>query len=157
MRSMKRTVMALLCSTAVAAAADNMKAFPPAGDGMVRHVLQLPPQADEAVLKVELILGKTVKTDSANHYFFGGKIEVETIQGWGFDRYILKQLGPMAGTLMAPPPGAPMVERFVSIGGDPYLVRYNSRLPLVVYVPKGVAVRYRIWHADPEAKPVPEG
>ena len=36
-------------------------------------------------------------------------------------------------------------------------VRYNSRLPLVVYVPKGVAVRYRIWHADPEAKPVPEG
>ena len=81
----------------------------------------------------------------------------EAIQGWGFDRYVLKQLGPMAGTLMAPPPDAPMVERFVSLGGDPYLVRYNSRLPLVVYVPNGVAVRYRIWHADPEAKPVPEG
>lgn len=154
---MKLTVIALLCSAAVATAADNLKAFPPADEGMVRHVLQLPPQADEAVLKVELVLGKTVKTDNVNHYFFGGRIEVETIQGWGFDRYILKQLGPMAGTLMAPPPDAPMVERFVTIGGDPYLVRYNSRLPLVVYVPKGIVVRYRIWHADPEAKPVPEG
>lgn len=154
---MKRTVMAILCSAAVATAADNMKAFPPADAGMVRHVLELPPQADEAALKVELVVGKTVKTDNVNRHFFGGKIEVETIQGWGFDRYILKQLGPMAGTLMAPPPDAPMVERFVSLGGDPYLVRYNSRLPLVVYVPKGVEVRYRIWHADPEAKPVPEG
>ncbi len=157
---MKRTVMALLCAaatTAATAASDNMKAFPPADDGMVRHVLQLPPQADEDALKVELVLGKTVKTDDVNRYFFGGKIEVENIQGWGFDRYILKQLGPMAGTLMAPPPDAPMVERFVTLGGDPYLVRYNSRLPLVVYVPKGVVVRYRIWHTDPEAKPVPEG
>ena len=154
---MKHTVMAILCSAAVATAADNMKAFPPAGDGMTRYVLPLPPQADEAALKVELVVGKTVKTDSVNRYFFGGKLEVETIQGWGFDRYILKQLGPMAGTLMAPPPDAPQVERFVSLGGEPYLVRYNSRLPIVVYVPKGVVVRYRVWHADPEAKPVPEG
>ena len=156
-KNMKRTVMALLCAAAMAAAADNMKAFPPADDGIARHVLQLPPQADEAALKVELVIGKTVKTDNVNRYFFGGKIEVETIQGWGFDRYLLKQLGPMAGTLMAPPPDAPMVERFVSLGGDPYSVRYNSRLPLVVYVPKGVAVRYRIWRAEPEVKPVPEG
>ncbi|KAB2638779.1 MAG: proteinase inhibitor I4 serpin [Verrucomicrobia bacterium] len=154
---MKHTITALLCAAGIAAAADNMKAFPPAEEGMVRHVLSLPPQADEAALKVELSLGKMVMTDSVNHYFFGGKIEVETIEGWGFDRYILKQLGPMAGTLMAPPPGAPKVERFITLGGDRDLVRYNSRLPLVVYVPKGVAVRYRIWHADREAKPVPEG
>jgi ecotin len=29
-------------------------------------------------------------------------------------------------------------------------VRYNSRLPLVVYVPEGVIVRYRVWSASPE-------
>ena len=29
-----------------------------------------------------------------------------------------------------------MEERFVTIGGDPYLVRYKSRLPLIVYVPR---------------------
>jgi ecotin len=37
------------------------------------------------------------------------------------------------------------------------LIRYNSRLPVVVYVPEGVEVRYRIWRADPEAKVVPQG
>ena len=26
-------------------------------------------------------------------------------------------------------------------------IRYNSRIPLVVYVPKGGEVRYRIWKA----------
>ena len=124
---------------------------------MSRHVLHLPKQDDENSLKVELIVGKTVKTDGVNRHFFGGKLEVETIEGWGFDRYILRKLGPMGGTLMAPPPGAPMVDRFVTIGGEPYLVRYNSRLPLVVYVPEGVEVRHRVWRADPEAKAVPAG
>ncbi|MEI7956865.1 MAG: ecotin family protein [Verrucomicrobiota bacterium] len=155
---MKHTLIALLSTVLVAAAADNnMKAFPPADDGMTRFVLQLPPAPDEGALKVELILGKTVKTDGVNRSFFAGKIEVVSIEGWGFDRYVLKQLGPMAGTLMAAVPAQPPVDRFVTLGGDPYLVRYNSRLPLVIYVPKGVVARYRIWHADPEVKPVAEG
>ena len=47
-----------------APAADEMKAFPPAGKGMVRHVLQLPKEEDESALKVELIAGKTVRVDA---------------------------------------------------------------------------------------------
>ena len=39
-----------------------------------------------------------------------------------------------------------------SLGGDPFLIRYNSRLPVVVYVPEGVEVRYRFWTAGPEVK-----
>ncbi|MBW2490657.1 MAG: proteinase inhibitor I4 serpin, partial [Deltaproteobacteria bacterium] len=35
--------------------------------------------------------------------------------------------------------------------------RYNSRLPVVVYVPEGVEVRYRIWRAEPESKKAHEG
>ena len=34
-----------------------MKAYAPAEAGMVRHVLQLPKQADEYAYKVELIVG----------------------------------------------------------------------------------------------------
>jgi len=76
--------MILLSLFAVPAghAADNMKAFPPAAEGMLRYVLRLPAQADESALKVELMVGKTVKTDAGNRYFFGGRIEVETIKGW---------------------------------------------------------------------------
>ena len=140
-----------------AQAADNMKAFPPPEKGMLRYVIAVPEKPDEDALKVELIVGKKVTTDAANRYFFGGKLETEMIKGWGFERYVLRKLGPMAGTLMAVDPNAPKVERFVTLAGDPQLVRYNSRLPLVVYVPAGVEVRYRIWRADPEATPAREG
>jgi ecotin len=132
----------------LAFAADNMKAFPPAEEGMTRYVIDLPRQDDETAFKVELVVGKTVRTDAENRYFFGGKLDTESIPGWGFDRYILRKLGPMAGTLMAVNPDAPQVERFISLGGEARLLRYNSRMPLVVYVPVGVEVRHRVWRAE---------
>ena len=116
---------------------------------MTRHVINLPEREDETAFRVELIIGKTVKTDAINRYFFSGTLETESIPGWGFDRYILRQLGPMAGTLIAVDPDTPQVERFISLGDEARLLRYNSRLPLVVYVPSGVEVRHRLWHAEP--------
>lgn len=140
--------LTLLGAGWVTYAADSMKAFPPADAGMTRYVINLPPEKDETTYKVELLIGKTVKTDAANRYFFGGKLEAETIQGWGYTRYLLRELGPMAGTLMAVNPAEPKVDRFITLGGEPTLLRYNSRLPVVVYVPDGVEVRYRLWRAD---------
>jgi ecotin len=150
-------VLSFLAATSSVSAADNMKAFPPAEKGMVRHVLQLPQQDDESTFKVELIVGKTVQLDEGNRYFFGGKIEEKNIEGWGFTRYVVSKLGPMAGTRMAVDPKAPKVPRFITIGGEPYLIRYNSLLPVVVYVPEGVEVRHRIWRATPESKPIEKG
>ena len=94
-------VVSFVAAISFAAAADNMKAFPLAEAGMVRHVLHLPKQEDEAAFKVELIVGKTAKVDEGNRYWFGGEIKEETIEGWGFPRYMVSKLGPMAGTLMA--------------------------------------------------------
>jgi ecotin len=37
------------------------------------------------------------------------------------------------------------------------LILYNSRLPVVVYAPEGVEVRYRIWRAEPEMKGLEKG
>lgn len=150
-------VLLVLATISSVEAADNMKAFPPAAEGMVRHVLQVPKQEDESAFKVELIVGKTVQVDEGNRYFFAGKIAEETIEGWGFPRYMVNELGPMGGTLMAVDPNAPKVNRFVTLAGDPYLIRYNSRLPIVVYLPAGVEVRYRIWSGGAEAKVVEKG
>jgi ecotin len=50
---------------------------------------------------------------------------------------------------MACPPGTENSEKFVAVQGDGYLQRYNSKLPVVVYVPKGFEVRYRTWSAQP--------
>ena len=138
-------------------AGDNLKAFPPADKGSVRYVLQLPKLDDESTSKVELIVGKTVLLDEKNQYFFGGKIQQETIKGWGFPRYIVNEIGPMAGTRMAIDPNAPKVNRFITLGGEPYLIRYNSRLPIVMYAPEGVEVRYRIWSVGSETKVFEEG
>jgi hypothetical protein len=77
-----------------------------------------------SAFKVELIIGKTVLTDERKNCFFGGRIEEETIKGWGFTRYKVGTLGPMAGTLVAVDRNAPQVDRFVSLGGEPYLLRY---------------------------------
>lgn len=137
-------------------AGDNMKAFPPPENGQTRHVLQLQAHDDESIFKVELIVGKTVETDAVNQYFFNGTILEETIAGWGFPRYLVKAIGPMAGTLMAVDPDAPKMERFIQLGGEPYLIRYNSRLPIVIYVPDGAEVYYRIWHADSEMRIIEE-
>ncbi len=150
-------VLSFVAAVSFASAADNMKAFPLAEAGMARHVLHLPKQEDEAAFKVELIVGKTVKVDEGNRYWFGGEIKEETIEGWGFPRYMVSKLGPMAGTLMAVDPNAPKVNRFVTLAGEPYLIRYNSLLPVVVYAPEGVEIRYRVWSAGPEAKVVKKG
>jgi ecotin len=167
--AMKRTVLLGLSFCLVAcglvaylSAADattdpNMKAFPPAEAGMVRYVLPLPQQKNESAYKVELVVGKTVQVDAQNTYFFGGKIDAKNIEGWGFTRYVVSQLGPMAGTLMAVDPNAPKVSRFVPLSGEPYLIRYNSRLPVVVYAPEGVEVRYKIWSGEGEPKPIDKG
>ncbi len=138
-----------LLAVCSAHAVDPLQAFPPAESAMVRHVLRLPAQKDESAIRVELIAGRTMELDSVNRYFFIGKIEEKIIEGWGFPRYVVDPLGPMAGTRIAPDPKAPRVSRFVSLGGEPYWVGYNSRLPLVVYAPEGVEVRYRLWRAGP--------
>jgi ecotin len=134
-----------------------MKAFPDPDQGQIRYVIQLAEKDDESDCQVELIVGKTIEIDDVNQYFFGGQIKSESIVGWGFTRYVLSELGPMAGTLMAVDPNAPKVNRFIRLGGAPFLIRYNSRLPVVVYVPEGVEVRYRIWQADPDPTVADEG
>ena len=151
------TILLFLFAVSACPAVDDMKAFPSAEEGMVRYVLHLPKQNDESAFKVELICGKTVQVDEKNKYFFSGKIEEETIVGWGFTLYKVSKIGPMAGTLMAVDPNAPKVDRFVTLGGDPCIIRYNTRLPIVVYAPEGVEVRYRIWTAGAVLKVMEKG
>ncbi len=139
----------------IAHAADPMNAFPPAEEGMARHVLRLPELPNENLHRLELIVGRTEKLDAKNTFFFGGKIEEEILEGWGFPRYIVRSLGPMAGTRIAVDPSLPKVERFVALGGEPFLLRYNSQLPVVVYVPEGAEVRYRLWSAPAETQTIP--
>ncbi|GAX82069.1 hypothetical protein CEUSTIGMA_g9497.t1 [Chlamydomonas eustigma] len=126
----------------------NLKAFPPPESGQSRYVIHMPRIEDEHGLKIELIIGKEVEVDPVNHHFFVGHLQEVNVDGWGFTRYLISELGPMTGTLMAVLPDQPAVRKFVPVHGETALLRYNSRLPIVVYVPEGVLVKYRIWRAD---------
>jgi len=50
--------------------------------------------------------------------------------------------------MMACPDGSKHSAFVAADLGANALQRYNSRLPIVVYVPKGTEVKYRIWQAQ---------
>ena len=37
----------------------------------------------------------------------------------------------------------------VQVAGEPVMLRYNSKLPLVIFAPQDVEIRYRLWSAGP--------
>jgi ecotin len=59
----------------------------------------------------------------------------------------------MISTRMACPPGQPPRRAFLSLAGEPFLVRYNASLPIVVYAPKELEVRWRVWKAETRPRP----
>lgn len=125
---------------------DDLKPYPPAEAGSARMVIRLPAVDDESQLKVELMIGKAMEID-CNQHWFGGKFERETVAGWGYPIFRLSEVMGPASTMMACLPGEEKRTAFVQVRIDDPLVRYNSKLPVVVYVPESFSVRYRVWSA----------
>ncbi len=124
----------------------KMEPYPAARDGFDRMVFRVPPVEDESAHKVEIIVGKILAVD-CNRMSFGGELERRVAEGWGYPYFVIEKIGGPMSTRMACPPEAEKSDEFVSVGGDGFLQRYNSKLPVVVYVPEGFEVRYRIWVA----------
>ena len=137
----------LLCSSlpTAALAAESLAPYPTAPPGQLRFVVHLDARADESLHQVELLVGREMEVD-CNRHSFAGSIERETIDGWGYSYYRVSDIRGPATTMMACPESSARMT-FVSLGGTPYWVRYNSKLPLVVYVPEGFELRYRLWSA----------
>ena len=115
---------------------------------MQRHVIRLPALDDEDASKVELVVGRELEVD-CNQHWYGASLSKEVVSGWGYSFYVIEKMGGPASTLKACP-GETKERRFVTARLGDSLLRYNSRLPLVVYVPKGFEVRYRVWSASDE-------
>lgn len=150
MRSSILTVSAVLLSglstLASAAKLEDIAPYPKAETGFTRQVIHLAPQTREDSYQVEILAGKTLAVD-CNHQRLGGTLEEKNLEGWGYPFYRLEKVsGPMS-TLMACPDGKSKQD-FVPVVGEGFRLRYNSKLPIVVYVPKDVEVRYRIWSAS---------
>ncbi len=139
----------LLFTTAALSDTNKIKPYPTAEQGYKRMVINLKAFTDENDKKLEIIIGKMIKAD-CNHHWFGGQLSEKTVAGWGFPYYILTSVKEPASTLMACPPDKQAQNTFVQVRGDDHLYRYNSKLPVVVYVPIDFEVHYRIWTTTKE-------
>lgn len=146
-------ILALTLAAAAHASAASLKdvaPYPEAEKGFTRQVIHLPAQADESAYKLEILAGKTLQVD-CNRQRLGGSLEERTLDGWGYSYYRLDKVSGPASTLMACPDGK-HTEAFVPVVGEGFMLRYNSKLPVVVYVPKDAEVRYRIWSASQDVQ-----
>jgi len=135
-----------LSTLATAASLEDVAPYPKAETGFTRQVIHLAQQPQEDNYRVEVLAGKTLNVD-CNRQRLGGSLEEKNLEGWGYPFYRLEKVsGPMS-TLMVCPDGKSRQD-FVPVIGDGFMLRYNSKLPIVVYVPQGVEVRYRIWSAS---------
>ncbi|MFS2094577.1 serine protease inhibitor ecotin [Pseudomonas sp. Pseusp11] len=139
-------IIAVLSSVAQAATLEGVAPYPKPESGFTRQVIHLAPQKQEDAYQVEILAGKTLTVD-CNRQRLGGMLEEKNLEGWGYPFYRLEKVtGPMS-TLMACPDGK-RKQDFVPVVGDGFKLRYNSKLPIVLYVPNDVEVRYRIWSAS---------
>ncbi|EOC1316707.1 serine protease inhibitor ecotin [Cronobacter turicensis] len=138
---------------AVEKASENIAPFPKAEKGMVRQVIELPERQDESSYKVELVIGQTLEVD-CNKHLLGGKFERKTLEGWGYDYYTFEPAKNADGsvmytsTMMACPDNKKEKKFVTANPGDAAMLNYNSKLPVVVYAPENIDVKYRLWKAE---------
>jgi len=138
------------CATPAPTAVDKTAPFPEAKEGFERHIIWLHEEENERAREVEVLAGKTMEVD-CNIHWFSGELTQATVEGWGYNYFELNEVvGPMS-TMKACPNGNKM-KAFVPVNGSGFKLTYNSRLPVVVYAPEGVEVRFRIWEAGQEIK-----
>lgn len=149
---MKKAILSVMAAALVSSCAvatedlEKIAPYPKAESGMTRHVIQLANQQNENNYMVELVIGKTIKAD-CNHQWFMGDLDKKTLDGWGYDYYKLDEIKGPASTMMACT--KPAEDRFITTQlGDDAFVRYNSKLPIVVYAPADMDVKYRVWSTD---------
>lgn len=126
----------------------EIEMFPKAKEGFKQVYIQLPVAKNENDLKVEFFVGADKMLD-CNKHFLMGNVKSQDLQGWGYSYYEVESTGETGGTLMGCP-DQKKTKKFVSL--QPEIVRYNSKLPLVFYVPKDLEVRYRILRPDAAMK-----
>ncbi|MBL5930156.1 serine protease inhibitor ecotin [Lelliottia amnigena] len=126
---------------------EKIAPWPQADKGMKRQVIQLPAQDDESGYKVELLIGQNLEVD-CNQHRLGGKLESKTLEGWGYDYYVFDNVTSPVSTMMACPENTKTQKFVTAYLGDNSLLRYNSKLPIVVYTPENIDVKYRVWKAE---------
>jgi len=134
--------------------------WPAAAAGERRWWIPLPSQPsvspdgdlspDPQQWRLELIVGRVVKVD-CNRHQFGGRIKPEVLKPQEITIY-RADVGPMMSTRMACPDQS-LRRRFITLANRPFVVPYDASRPVVVYTPRDVELRWRIWRPERRLQP----
>lgn len=119
----------------------DISMYPVPQDGFKRVFIHLDQQEDEDDFQIEFYAGKTMKIDCNKHTLMG-KFNEQNLSGWGYSYYNFETNGEFRTTLMACPDDEKHQE-FVK--STTKIVRYNSKLPIVIYIQDGFEIKYNIW------------
>lgn len=143
------TVLLLIVSTFSFAQEGNYEPleidmFPIAETGFKQVFIQVPVVENEENYKIEVHVGKEALVD-CNQHFMNGQLSEVNLDGWGYTYFKVESDGAISSTKMACL-DSKLELKFITL--TPQLVRYNSKLPVVLYVPENFIVKYKIFKAS---------
>lgn len=141
----------------------DLSGYPKPAPGLQRWVIQpsglLPKSRDPLVSshpldwRIQLIVGQEVTLDCNVRNLSGPGMTMRMLPE-ASGKALFEVRGPLRviSTKKACPPGEPLKRSFLSLGQQPYLVPYNLSWPIVVDLPKGAELRWRLWKAEKRQK-----
>ncbi|MBB1645505.1 MULTISPECIES: ecotin family protein [unclassified Sphingobacterium] len=149
-RVMMLLMIALVSSTTISKAQMvidkiDLGIFPSPEKGYKKMVIEVPYSESDKNKKIEFSVGKWMEVDGCNTFNLSGTLEKKDLQGWGYDYYVFKTNGNVASTMMACPNKE---KRNLFVSAQPETVRYNGRMPIVIYVPEAYDVQFKIYTTD---------
>lgn len=143
------SILLFIVSTVTFAQVENnellkIDMFPKAEIGFKQVYIQVPVAENEENYKIELHIGKEAMVDCNQHAIIG-EFKEHNLEGWGYTYYRVDSNGAMTSTAMACLDGK-LEHKFITL--TPQLLRYNSKLPVVVYVPEDFTVKYKVFKAS---------
>jgi len=118
-----------------------------AKEGQTRYMIELTQKDDVDNYEVELIVGKNVEVDNCNQFHFMGTLEKKSLQGWGYDYYVANPTV-IVGTKRACLNDKKVKKSIQMYDRKNMRLRYNTKLPIVVYVPNDFTVSYILWKKE---------
>lgn len=122
----------------------EIEMFPKAETGFKQVYIQVPVVENEENYKIELHIGKETSVD-CNQHFMNGQLSEQNLEGWGYTYFKVESDDAISSTKMACL-DSKLERKFITL--TPQLVRYNSKLPVVVYIPENFIVKYKIFKAS---------
>lgn len=120
--------------------------YPKAKEGMEQVIIDLPKVKSETLeYRVEFSVGKDMETDLCNPYTLIGEWIDKQVEDSELVYFIASTKGQVVKA-MNPCKNDKVKTQFVGIKSR--FLEYKNNQQLVVYVPEGYQLRYRVWNSD---------